>query len=162
MGRDGVVGLLLLLISAIFYLQAQALPRPSLVPIGPGFYPEIVLVCLAIFSLLLIAWDFLGRRTVSGRLPGKAPAKPTAPPRYGMVLNTFVIFSAYVFALPLLGYLLSTLLFVGVLQALLKPPRAKEWVLLATVALATAFVTYWVFEGYLHVLLPRGRWTGLP
>jgi hypothetical protein len=28
------------------------------------------------------------------------------------------------------------------------------------VALVTSAVVYFVFERYLHVLLPRGRWTG--
>jgi hypothetical protein len=30
----------------------------------------------------------------------------------------------------------------------------------AVIALATAVATYFVFERYLSVLLPRGRWTG--
>ncbi len=63
--------------------------------------------------------------------------------------------------LPVLGYRVATLLFVGVLQAVLDPPRDRRgWALVAAVALGTSLVTYYVFERYLNVLLPRGRLTG--
>ena len=39
------------------------------------------------------------------------------------------------------------------------PKTTKDWVRVAVLALATALVTYFVFERYLSVLLPRGRWT---
>jgi putative tricarboxylic transport membrane protein len=46
------------------------------------------------------------------------------------------------------------------MQALLDQPRnARRWLLVAAVALATTVVTYYVFEAWLLVLLPRGRWT---
>ncbi len=77
------------------------------------------------------------------------------------MLLTFVVFSVYVFLLPVLGYRAGTLLFVGVLQAVLDPPRDRRgWGAVAVVALATMLVTYYVFERYLSVLLPRGRLTG--
>ena len=50
---------------------------------------------------------------------------------------------------------------VGVLQAALAPPRgARAWALVATLACGAMLVTYYVFEAYLNVLLPRGRLTG--
>ena len=63
--------------------------------------------------------------------------------------------------LPLLGFRVATVLFVGALQAALDRPRtARQWVVLAMIALGTAVVSYFVFERYLLVLLPRGAWTG--
>ena len=73
----------------------------------------------------------------------------------------FAIVGAYVVLLPLLGFRVATVLFVGALQAALDRPRtARQWVVLATIALGTAMVSYFVFERYLLVLLPRGAWTG--
>jgi putative tricarboxylic transport membrane protein len=47
------------------------------------------------------------------------------------------------------------------LQAALDRPRTmRQWVVLATIALGTAVVSYFIFERYLLVLLPRGAWTG--
>ena len=47
------------------------------------------------------------------------------------------------------------------LQAVIDPPRnARRWVTILVSALASAAVTYIVFDHYLSVLLPRGSWTG--
>jgi putative tricarboxylic transport membrane protein len=63
--------------------------------------------------------------------------------------------------LPLLGFRVATVLFVGALQAALRRPRtAWQWTVLAAIALGTATLSYFIFERYLLVLLPRGAWTG--
>jgi hypothetical protein len=120
------------------------------VPIGPAFYPRILFTVTAVLAGLLVVSDLLSRR------------RRAAPPaRYRLVVITFAVFAAYVAALPWLGYRASTLLFVGGLQAALEPPAsARRWALVAAVAVATTAVTYYVFEAYLSVLLPRGRLTG--
>jgi putative tricarboxylic transport membrane protein len=46
-------------------------------------------------------------------------------------------------------------------QSLLEPPRgARGYAIVAATALVTTLATYVLFERYLQVLLPRGRWTG--
>jgi hypothetical protein len=40
-----------------------------------------------------------------------------------------------------------------------RPRTAHGWIVLALVALIATAATYYVFEAYLQVLLPRGRWT---
>lgn len=151
MSRDGVAGLVCLAGSLLLWGVSLALPQPALVPIGPGFYPRILFGVTAALSGALLVSD-LWRR-------GRHPARP--PVNYRLVLLTFLIFSAYVFLLPLLGYRVATVVFVGVLQATLQPPRAaRAWVLVAVSALGCMLITYYVFEAYLNVLLPRGRLTG--
>lgn len=151
MSRDGVAGLACLAGALVLLWASRGLPHPALVPIGPAFYPRILFGVTAAIAAALVVQDLWAR--------SRAPAE--APTRYRLVVLTFLVFSAYVFLLPVLGYRVGTLLFVGVLQALLDPPRdARGWALVAAVALATMLVTYYVFEGYLSVLLPRGRLTG--
>ena len=149
--RDGVAGLVCLGGSLLLLWVSRSLPQPALVPIGPGFYPRILFGVTAALSAALLVSD-LWRR-------GRHPERP--PVNYRLVLLTFLIFSVYVFLLPLLGYRVATTLFVGVLQATLEPPRtARGWALVAAAALGCMLVTYYVFEAYLNVLLPRGSLTG--
>jgi hypothetical protein len=155
-GRDGIAGLILLAISLVLLVQSFQLPSLPIVPVGPGFYPAIVLSFMAAASALLVLQDLLSRR---------APAAATAPdtPRrnYRLVVIAFAIVGFYVALLPLLGFRVATVLFVGALQAALGRPRtARQWAVLAAIALGTAAVSYFVFERYLLVLLPRGAWTG--
>jgi putative tricarboxylic transport membrane protein len=77
-----------------------------------------------------------------------------------MVLLVFAVFGLYAVLMPGLGYRLATFLFVMALQPLIEPPKgAKGWLAVLATALITTVVTYILFERYLQVLLPRGRWT---
>jgi hypothetical protein len=151
--RDGVAGLICLAGSATLLVMSRGLPQPALVPIGPGFYPRILLAATALISAALVVSDLLAARR--GRR-----AAVTAPVGYRLVVITFAVFTAYVVLMPALGFRLATFLFVTGLQGALDPPRGlRAWALVLAVAVATTAVTYYAFEIYLHVLLPRGRLT---
>ena len=149
LGRDGIAGLVCLGGSLWFLALTRGLPQPALVPIGPAFYPRILLGITVGLSAALVVSDLLNRR--------RAVA---APARYRLVILAFLIFATYVALLPALGYRAATFLFVAALQAVLEPPRGARWWRVLAVALLTTLVTYYVFERYLSVLLPRGRLTG--
>ena len=161
LGRDGIAGLVCLAGSLGLLALTRGLPRSALVPIGAGFYPRIVLVVTALFSALLIVSDVRARRHHPAAAPEAGRRAPRAASRnYRLVALTFVVFTAYVFALPVLGYRAATVCFVLALQLLLQPAGRRPWVRIVAVALVTAVITHLVFESYLSVLLPRGRWTG--
>ena len=154
-GRDGIAGLVLLVISLVLLVQSFQLPSLPIVPVGPGFYPAIVLSFMAAASALLVLQDLM-----RGRAPADA-GRETPRRNYRLVVIAFAIVGAYVVLLPLLGFRIATVLFVAALQAALsRPPTARHWMVLAAIALGTAAVSYFVFERYLLVLLPRGAWTG--
>ncbi|HEY3077910.1 MAG TPA: tripartite tricarboxylate transporter TctB family protein, partial [Burkholderiales bacterium] len=91
-----------------------------------------------------------------------APKTDTPRPKadYAAVLLQFAVFGAYTAVLPGLGFRIATLTYVAAANALMAPPRsARQWARVAAIALGATAVTYYVFEHYLHVLLPRGRWT---
>jgi putative tricarboxylic transport membrane protein len=158
LGRDGIAGLILLALSLFYLYFSFGLPQLPLVPVGPGFYPRIVLIGTALLSAILVLQDWQAHRA-----PATASEEPTpaTAPAAGLVILSFVVFGIYTLLLPLLGYRIATVLFVGLLQGLLDRPRdARQWAKLALVAVVTSAVTYMVFELYLAVLLPRGAWTG--
>lgn len=155
-GRDGIAGLVLLAISLVLLVKSFQLPSLPIVPVGPGFYPSIVLSFMAAASALLVVQDVLKRRAPAAADAGDAPRR-----NYRRVAIAFAVVAAYVVLLPLLGFRVATIVFVGALQAALDRPRtARQWTVLAAIALGTAMVSYFIFERYLLVLLPRGAWTG--
>lgn len=155
LGRDGIAGLVFLVLSLGMLVLTRGLPESPMVPVGPAFYPRIVLGLMAGLSLLLVVLDWR-----AGRRGRPAGAKAAAAANYRLVVVTFTTFIVYIVLLPLLGFRVATFLFVGGLQALLEPPRsARRWALVLVIALVTTAVTYYAFEHYLSVLLPRGKWT---
>lgn len=160
--RDGVAGLVCLAVSIWLLLLTRGLPPAVMVPIGPAFYPRVVLLILAALSLVLIALDMRDaarRRTAAAS--GAAEAA-TSRPNYLLVLATFVEFGLYIALLPGLGFRIATFFFVLALQLTLEWPQSwRRWALAVIVAAATALACHLVFEEYLSVILPRGSWSGL-
>jgi len=150
LSRAGWTGLAALVASLVLFVLTLDLKTNPLVPIGPGFYPRIVLGLSAALAAALVVFDFR-----SGK---RAEAGPDA--NYRLVLLVFVVFGLYVGLMPGLGFRISTFLFVAALQSLLEPPKGvKGWAVVLATALITTLVTHTIFERYLSVLLPRGRWT---
>jgi hypothetical protein len=162
-GRDGWAGLVILAFCAALWWMTFGLRDNPLVPIGPAFYPRIVIGVTAVFAVLVVIGDALARRrSGAARTDAQALAqRAKETPNLVLVLASFAVFGAYVLALPGLGFRIATFLYVTAAAALLaRPLGTKRWIAILVLAFLTAAITYFVFERYLLVLLPRGRWTG--
>jgi putative tricarboxylic transport membrane protein len=152
MRSDAGIGMGLLAFCGLLYWQAGRTPAPPFVPIGPAFYPRVILILLAGLAVWLIAEDIFRKRVRSQGV--KKPAGPA--PDYRRVLLAFFIFLGYVIALSLIGFLAATFLFVLGASWSMGPREFRALPKLVAVAVGTALVTYLVFEKYLYVFLPRG------
>ncbi len=152
LSRDGWAGLAVLAASLFLFALTIGLKDNPLVPIGPGFYPRIVLGLTALLALGVV---------VSGLLAGARTRQGGDKPNYGLVLAMFAVFGLYCGALPYVGFRVSTFVYVAATNALLDVPRSGGGYLrVLAVAAITTVVVYFAFERYLLVLLPRGHWTG--
>jgi hypothetical protein len=150
MHRDAVVGGLLALLSLFLLWETRQIPHPPLIPIGPAFYPRVILSIFLLLSLGLL---------ISGlRAPRSARVWNWRAwfSRYQIILGSFLLFGLYVLAMPLLGYLLSTAFFIAAMQWLLGHRGLRRLPGVLAVAVGTSVGTYVVFQLYLYVLLPRG------
>jgi hypothetical protein len=163
LSRDGISGLVCLAISVILLTQTFGLPPATIVPIGPAFYPRVVLTLLMLLSVILIALDVRAMRAARAVPAAAAPPPPAgAAPNYRLVLATFIEFGLYILLLPPLGFRIATFLFVLSLQVTLEWPRSgKHWALTVAVAAATSLISFLIFQDYLSILLPRGTWSNM-
>jgi hypothetical protein len=152
--RDGIAGLAVLAASLVLFALTLDLKDSPMVPVGPGFYPRIVLALTALLSLGLVVGDLLSRKE-------KPKEQPKQKLNYSLVAISFGVFALYCAALPTLGFRIATFAYVIAANALLAPPRGlKGWAGTLALGLAAAVLTWLVFERELSVLLPRGKWTG--
>jgi hypothetical protein len=159
LGRDGIAGLVGLAVSLALLPFAFGLPKLPIVPVGPGFYPTLVLTFMAAMSAVLVIQDVVAQRRSE---PAVAAGADVAQPKrnYLLVLASFITVAIYIALLPLLGFRIATALFVAAFQAVLERPMTlRRWAVQTAIAVGTAAVTYLVFERYLSVILPRGTWT---
>ena len=152
LSRDGWGGLAVLAASLFLFWQTLGLKDNPMVPIGPGFYPRIVLGITVLLSAWLVVVDLYFRKP-------QAEKKPESL-NYTLVAIQFAVFGLYCGALPFLGFRIATALYVAAANALLEPPKGlKGWARVVVLAGVTAFLSHLIFERYLLVLLPRGSWT---
>jgi hypothetical protein len=160
---DLIIGVLLLGFCGVVFYETLGLTSHFLLPVGPSFFPRVWIALLGFFSLLLVASGL--RRTpssVSGR--GEEPAEEAVVAQsvrqwlkhYRLVIYSLALFLAYIVSLYVLGFLLSTMIFLASLQWVLGPRELKQLPLLLFVSVVSAYVVYRIFQGYLHVFLPEG------
>ena len=92
-----------------------------MLPVGPGFYPRIVLGITALFALWLVILDVVSRR----RRAEPAPRAAT-PANYGLVALAFATFTAYTLLLPWLGFRVATFAFLVALPGVCQEPRDES------------------------------------
>lgn len=156
LGRDGIAALVILVAGTTLFVFTLGLKASGLVPIGPGFYPRIVLGLTIFFSAWLLIDDALAQRSAP-----PVAARTAERPNYVLVALNFALFGVYVVALPGLGFRIATLLYVAFANVLFSPPRdLRGWAFTLALAAGTAFFSHFIFESQLSVLLPRGSWTG--
>jgi len=154
--RDGVIGLILAALSLGLLVQSFSLPQLPLTPVGPGFYPRIVLGLLALAGVALFLQNVIANRADTAAVD-EVPAETG----FWRVPLLFGIVAAYIVLLPVLGYRLATILFVMLVMPAIEWPRSVQaWAALISISIATSLVSHLVFERYLLVLLPRGSLTG--
>lgn len=147
-----MAGIVLLAACGVLFAGTYRIPRSPFLPLGPEFYPRVILGVLAILSAALIVSDL---RTSKPR--STDVARRRGPPVGGPVVLTYLLFGAYVATMPLLGFRVATALFVTALAWVLGPRTFRGFVVAAIAGVFTAVLTAAIFESYLRVLLPRGR-----
>jgi putative tricarboxylic transport membrane protein len=143
MQPDRAIGAILLLLAAAYGWLSRDIAS-TLVddPLGPRFYPGILAVLLAICSAVLIA------------RPSQRPAAGAAG-ETRRLLATIGMTAAYLIVMPIVGYALSTPIYLGALARLLGCRRARQ---IVATAIGLTVVVGLVFGTMLGVRLPRGRW----
>lgn len=110
---------------------------------GPGLYPAFLGAAIAIFAFFILISELKS-----------GTGKPVLDRRGAstMVLMT-ATFSLWIVAMPLLGYVVVTLLATF---AFCKILRLEGWWMPLVVSIGTALFIYLLFDHWLYIDLPRG------
>jgi len=150
---DQIGGVLLLVFSVLYTLEARKLPSRGMNALffgqgspGPNFMPYWLGITMAVLALVLIVQGSLKPFEPVGeneRLPGVAGWK-----RLAVVFGALAL---YLVVMPVIGFSLGTL---ALLTALLVFPDRHPILVVLGLPIGTTLILHWLFLRVLHVPLP--------
>lgn len=134
-------------IAVIFYSLATFKQEMNPADPGPGFYPRLISLLLFAFAVAQIMIS-LRRKRSAGEKQGEEKGGNLP---YVYVVGTLVISIIYLLLFNVISYTWTT---AGFLVALMLLSGVRNWLVLSSVALGYAVVTYYLFGQVLMVPLP--------
>lgn len=147
MKKDDILsGCILIAISIYFLRESNSLPPSSLGIPGSAFFPRLVCFAFVIFGGILIIRSFK---------KGEAERKITLILKQDLirVLAVILLCGIYIFSIPFLGFILTSILFIVFLMFIFQVKRIGIiilWGFLVTL------IIYFIFKILLKVPLPVG------
>lgn len=158
-----IIGIILLIVSVFYYYSTMEFPPPSKTEnLGPAFFPTLLAAVLAFLALLMILDSFLARgasgkkgdgAVIQGAERLEEDSFSTEDISYKFLLGTIGLSFLYVGLISVLGYLISTPLFLIILIRLL---GYEKWVNNIAASVGLTAVLYLLFATALGVSLPAG------
>lgn len=140
--------LFFMIIGFIYLVLTLNLPKARLGdPNGPMYFPVIIALLLIISSMVYFYQEWKIRKEEFKEFhmvkEGKAPL---------YLIATIVLMLVYTFLFERIGFLYSTIVFLGGLMFLLN--GRKKWIYNIIIAVVFSFVTWYSFSVLLQVSLP--------
>ena len=158
--KDLILGIVMLAFSGFYLIYAQQIKtRPKLTPsyASARIMPVLLGALLAILSVVCI---------IQGVRKMKAPEGEDAAKKLDRgdlmaVVFTFAVIIGYIMVMPMLGFILSTVIYLFLQMLILAPADKRNYVLFAIVAVVFTVLVFVAFRVGLQQLLPRGVIEGL-
>jgi putative tricarboxylic transport membrane protein len=159
MKQDRILALILLAFSVFMYLEADRLPPAMFGALGADLFPKLLFVLLALAAVTLFVQPTvkLRRKAAQSKRPASgAVARAFDFTYYRNVIIGFVAFLGYVVLMYVVGYVLSSLIFLPVLMWILGPRTKKSTIAILVVTFGLTFGMYFGFAQVLKIFLPSG------
>ena len=155
MNKDTGVAIFLLVLCGIFFAASFDIRVPTYGVLLPSTWPRVIIAALGVLSLIYLFQSLTKPQEVSdGEEPPRPPGFSGWLAYWKNPIWCFVLFFAYLTTLPVLGMLISGILFVFLLLNVLGGWSARNLVFHAMVAVASIGAMWSLFTYGLGVLLP--------
>lgn len=147
-----LTGIFIALFAIVYLVGSLFIKQSKAVSIGAEFIPQIYGLILLFLAGCLI---YQGIKEAKQFDPNKAEEGQSKDMKN--VLLTFTLIIAYVAAMQLLGFILSSILFLILMSMLLTPADIKpNYIVLLIYSVVLSVSTYYVFHNLMFIPLPIG------
>jgi len=118
--------------------------------INSRFFPRLCSLSLIIFAIIMALEDYITAKSQGG---GESKEQETIKGQTQQLVTIGILSLIYLLTFKPLGYIFSSILFVGLFLYFL---GARKWFTLVTLSLLVPLMIFFVFKVFLDVPLPEG------
>ena len=153
-----IVGIALLLLSIIIFINAGDLPSMNESQLGPGSFPQVIAVLLGLLSLILIIQEAI--KLYKGRDPEKSTSVKAQLKEmiteHKLVFITLALLLGYIIAIQIIGFIIATIAFMIVTALVVGPKTKKDIITISSISVVLTVGLYLFFQNVLQVRFPTG------
>ncbi|QSQ08787.1 hypothetical protein H0A61_01132 [Koleobacter methoxysyntrophicus] len=144
-----IVGIAGILVGVVYSIQALQLPKATIGnPWAPIYFPAALGILMTAIGIVIVAVELS-----KGRAADKGKGKDRGDRGYvKLILGTIIICIFYALIFDRIGFIVSTLLFLGGILFLINGLRA--WKMNTAITAAFTFGIWYIFEKILMISLP--------
>ena len=151
--KEILSGAFLVILSVILLFSTESFNTSSISAYGnPATVPRIILVLLAAISIMILISGILKVRREDS---GNESAKPDMKERLPFIL-TFILIAVYILSVSILGYIVSTTIYLFLQIFILSCFSKKRLILNVVIAIGVSVILFCIFRYGFDVFLPRG------
>ncbi|RUR31450.1 tripartite tricarboxylate transporter TctB family protein [Vreelandella andesensis] len=146
---------LIIALGALFMaFKAGSLPASRWEPMSAGTFPQIIFSSITILCGMAIIFEFFkhGLPRTSFYIACKKLIALKA------VIINLVLFTVYMTAMPIAGFITSTFIYLLTTQLYLAPRTSTNIVIATFVAILFSAGPYYLFSEAFNIYLPRAQW----
>lgn len=148
MKQDKLIAIIILcILGAAYYLTFEF-------PFRSALYPRSIIIITALLSTALFLKAIIREKKKIPVTAGEEAAPDSPEAKYHLFVS-LIITLAYILIIPVLGYFLTTAIYIFTLMTLLKTDR-KITLLIIIVSVSVTLILYGVFGVALGIWVPRG------
>ncbi|MFC5604343.1 tripartite tricarboxylate transporter TctB family protein [Sporosarcina koreensis] len=157
--RDVHSGIFLLFVSVIMFSATLSFKKLTTSQIGPAFMPQVISFLIAVVSIVIIIQGLKkvkASREESTSSTAEVEENVSEEVTYKPVILSFISMAVYVVVMPIVGFLITTAVYMFFQMMILSSKPERRWLLFLVVSVVSSGVIYYVFRNVFYIMLPNG------
>ncbi|WP_209124856.1 tripartite tricarboxylate transporter TctB family protein [Alkalihalobacillus sp. BA299] len=145
-----IFSILVLVVAGIFFIESRGFSeKTGMQTFAPSFFPSVIIIVMSILALSLFIQSFKDKQK-----DDLLKSLKVYIIEHWRVVITLILLVIYISLLPIIGFLISTMLFLLMVFAMLGPIKRQYLVVNVLLAVILPFGIQWVFQSILKIYLP--------
>ena len=122
--------------------------------------PQIIAALIGLMSIAIIIEGYRKVKSGTEGDPVKEGQEESEDPEkevsYRPVILSFILMAVYVAVMPIVGFLITTIVYMFLQMMILSSKPERRWLLFAVISVVATSIIYYMFRNVFYIMLPTG------